>query len=201
MKQIPALMLALTLAVAVAGPTLATAAPAVPPKPAGQSSIEQRNVRNFIRFQMDVARNDFSHLDELVAPEVVADAGADPLLLLMGITPPPSPTKTRRKDFPAMTRAAFAGLENHHRAIDEIYGIGDLVVARWRIEGVVTGSLFGIPGQGRPISLHEVGFVKYDADGRMLGGWFRVDGAEVLQQLGVSVKDLKQGEAALPTAR
>ncbi len=80
----------------------------------------------------------------------------------------------------------FAGVEGHKRTIDEIYGVGNEVVAKWHIQAVVKSEMFGLKGKGQTIDIIEVAFIRFDKEGRMTQGWFRVDSAELLRQLGVA---------------
>jgi SnoaL-like polyketide cyclase len=62
------------------------------------------------------------------------------------------------------------------------------VIARWRITGIARGPLFGLEGKGQQIDITEFAFVRYDKGGHLVEGYFRLDGAELLRQLGYKVE-------------
>jgi predicted ester cyclase len=178
--------------------------------PSEQRAIEERNVRNFTRWQVEkIPVDDYSGIEQFMAPEVKVSpggGGADGLMSLLGkpllgepVTP--SSRTVRVKGFAEGPGVGFAGVKNHRRTMEEIYGIGDTVVARWRIQGDVTGSLLGVPGHGRPIDIMEVAFVQFDREGRMVKAWMSIDGAALLHQLGVTVDNLQQNGAPLNSAK
>ena len=84
--------------------------------------------------------------------------------------------------------AAMAGRVDHRRTVDEIYGVGDVVFARWSIEWTHAGPIQGAPPTGRRIRISEAGIMHYDDEGRMKEGWFIADQLELFLQLGGKVK-------------
>lgn len=152
-----------------------------------QESVQERNVRTFIEYQTDIANGDKTRLDEQMAETMVIYAmGADSINSLLGRPATATPFVLKRDDW--RNNTSFKDVSNHTREFDAIYGVDDMVIARWRIKGVVNGKVFGFEAHGRPIDLTEVAFVRFDAQGRLSEGWFRLDAAELFQQLGVKVE-------------
>jgi predicted ester cyclase len=197
MKYANAILLSLTCFLGFGGTGLAQPTSAC--SAAGEQQREERNVRTLIKFQTEMIPNlDFTDIEKVMAPVRKKATGKDPAhgtQALVGM--PPRSSTGRSEDMKKFTRDTFEGMKDHRRTMEEIYGIGDTVVARWRIEGVVTGKLLGVPGHGRSINIQEVGFTQFDCEGRMLGGWAMIDGADLLHQLGVTAHNLQQNGAPL----
>jgi predicted ester cyclase len=149
----------------------------------------ERNIRNFIQFQKDGVAGTMGNIDKYMAPEfVVETSGDEALQRLLGNTVPGRIVVHRddlKKRGPSKD---FAGVEAQKRTMEEIYGVGDEVVAKWHIQAVVKDKLFGLQGKGQTIDIVEVGFVRFDKEGRMTQGWFRIDSAGLLRQLNYTVQ-------------
>jgi predicted ester cyclase len=148
----------------------------------------ERNVKNFILAQTESVAGKMTNIDEYLAPEYVVDSrGDDSLQKLLGKLVPGRRT-VKREGLEKVSTAPFAGMQGHKRVMEEIYGVGDEVIAKWRVQGVVTGSLFGLQGHGQAVDFEEISFARYDKDGRLVEGWYRIDSAELLRQLGYTVQ-------------
>lgn len=154
-------------------------------KYAASSPQALRNIRNFVTFQLEVTeKHDVSHLDLVMAPTMLIHRTGF-ASLEEWMTGRAMDSKQVSRDFFRKDNA-FENLKNHKRVIEEIYGIGDMVVARWRTEGVGIGPLFGVQAAGKPVLIHETGFIRFDDQGRMVEGSFTTDTAEYLHSLGVA---------------
>ena len=87
-------------------------------------------------------------------------------------------------------------------AIERIVAEGDRVGLLFRINATHTGNYFGIPPTGRKLDVYECAFLRI-ANGQMIEGWFMMDEAELLRQLGAKLPARKDGKLvapAVPTA-
>jgi predicted ester cyclase len=180
---------------AATAPATAAAAPAAAadePPAAGRwiaSSPEaERNIRNFIQSQREGVARNMPNIEKYLAPVFVVETRGDESLQRLLGNEMPGRRVVHREDVNKMGAADFAGVEGHKRTIDEIYGVGDEVIARWHIQAVVKGKLFGLQGKGQTIDIIEVAFVRFDKDGRIIQGWYRIDSADLLRQLDYKVQ-------------
>jgi hypothetical protein len=149
----------------------------------------ERNIQHFKRFQQEVAvEGNFTDLHKLMAPQILVHRPANiTLLQLNGVEVDDKPVTWNRDDFKKNWKTAMAGRVDHRRVVDEIYGIGDVVCARWSIEWTHAETIQGIPPSGRRIHISEAGIMHYDDEGRMKEGWFIADQLELFLQLGAKV--------------
>jgi predicted ester cyclase len=173
-------------------PAAAAAPAADEPIAAGRwiaSSPEaERNIRNFIQSQREGVAGNMVNIEKYMAPVFVAETRGDESLQRLLGKQMPGRREVHRDDIKKMGPTDFAGVEGHKRTIDEIYGVGDEVVAKWHIQAVVKSKLFGLQGKGQTIDIIEVAFLRFDKEGRMIQGWYRVDSAELLRQLDYKVQ-------------
>jgi predicted ester cyclase len=149
----------------------------------------ERNIRNFILSQEEGVAGNRAHLEQYMAPEFVAETRGDESLQRLLGNPMPGRRVIRRDLSQRLVpNKDFAGVEGHKRTIDEIYGVGNEVVAKWHIQAVVKSEMFGLKGKGQTIDIIEVAFIRFDKEGRMTQGWFRVDSAELMRQLDYKVQ-------------
>ena len=196
----PCIAAALTVAVlAVAAQSRTAGAadePTATPAAAGQaaptlrkiasSPAAERNIENFIQLQTEGVQGSLPNIRKYMAEEFGGSAGDASLQRLMG-KDVPAHGVMKREVFEKFSKNALSGIEGQKRVMEEIYGVGDEVIARWRITGVARGPLFGLEGKGQPISIIEMGFMRYDATGHLIDGWFELDSGELLRQLGYKV--------------
>jgi steroid delta-isomerase-like uncharacterized protein len=76
--------------------------------------------------------------------------------------------------------AAFPDL---HFEIEQLIAEGDLVAARYRVQGTHQGEFLGIPGTGRPVIIQAVESYRL-TDGKLAEQWVVMDALGLLQQLG-----------------
>jgi len=202
MKHLAAVLAVFALATSLQWVSAAAAAETAPAAPAAgakepihagrwvaSSPAAERNIRNFILSQEEGVAGNREHLDQYMAPEFVAETrGDESLQRLLGNPMPGRMVVHRDESKKRVPNKDFAGVEGHKRTIDEIYGVGNEVVAKWHLQAVVKSEMFGLKGKGQTIDLIEVAFIRFDKEGRMTQGWFRVDSAELLRQLDYKVQ-------------
>jgi len=183
---------------AAAEPTATPATPATPATTAtpvttaptlrkiASSPAAERNIENFIQLQTEGIKGSMDHIKDYMGVEFVGSGGDDSVQRLMGKNVV-GRRVVKRDIFEKLTTNALSGIEGQKRVMEEIYGVGDEVIARWRITGVARGPLFALEGKGQPIDITEVGYMRYDESGHLIDGWFELDSAELLRQLGYKV--------------
>jgi predicted ester cyclase len=77
-------------------------------------------------------------------------------------------------------RAAFPDRVD---VIEQVIADGDRVGLLFRVTGTHTGNFFGIPATGKRVDVYEVAMLRI-VNGQMVEGWFMMDEAELLRQLG-----------------
>jgi hypothetical protein len=150
------------------------------------SPAAARNIENFIQLQTEGVQGSLPHVKNYMAAEFVGSGGDDSIQRLMGKNIV-ARRVVKRDVFEKLSKNALSGIEGQKRVMEEIYGVGDEVIARWRITGVARGPLFGLEGKGQPIDITEIGFMRYDESGHLVEGYFELDSAQLLRQLGYKV--------------
>jgi predicted ester cyclase len=67
--------------------------------------------------------------------------------------------------------------------VEEIFGEGDRVFSRARLEGTNTGEFNGLPPTGRRIDIRWIMNVSHVRDGRIVEEWEILDQLELVRQL------------------
>lgn len=140
----------------------------------------ERNKNNFRRLQEEVVvRQDMTHLAEVVAPEFrIHRAASDWTRRVAGVGLLAG-TVRRHADW-----ADIPQVPNHRRVIEEIYGEGNVVCARFTVEHTHHDDRFGVPPTGKLVRFTEAIIASYDDEGRMTEAWAIADPWEVLDQVG-----------------
>ena len=133
-------------------------------------SIEE-NKKIVQRYQEAYNRNNLDALEQIMSDEVLTPTS------LSGFPPGLEGAK-------AIHRKTLIGMPDIHTEIDELIAEGDKVVARCTMTGTHTGDFFGIPANGKSISVNAVYIVRI-ADGRIVEHWGLEDVDTLLRQLGV----------------
>jgi len=81
--------------------------------------------------------------------------------------------------------------------IEQVIADGDRVGLLFRVTATHTGNFFGIPPTGRRVDVYEVAMLRI-VNGQMVEGWFMMDEAELLRQLGAKVPPRKDGQTVAP---
>lgn len=91
-------------------------------------------------------------------------------------------------------RAAFPDRVD---VMEEVVAEGDTVGLLFRLNATHSGNLFGIPPTGRKIDVYEIALLRV-VNGQMVEGWFMMDEAELLRQLGAKMPARKDGRIVAP---
>lgn len=91
-------------------------------------------------------------------------------------------------------RAAFPDRVD---VIEQVIADGDRVGLLFRVTGTHTGNFFGIPATGKRIDVYEVALIRI-VNGQMVEGWFMMDEAELLRQLGAKLPPRADGRIIAP---
>jgi len=81
--------------------------------------------------------------------------------------------------------------------IERVVAEGDTVGLLFRLTATHTGNLFGIPPTGRKVDVYEIALLRI-VNGQMIEGWFMMDEAELLRQLGARMPVRKDGRVIAP---
>ena len=91
-------------------------------------------------------------------------------------------------------RAAFPDRVD---VIERVIADGDRVGLLFRVTGTHTGNFFGIEPTGKRVDVYEVALLRI-VDGQMVEGWFMMDEAELLRQLGAKLPPRPDGKIIAP---
>lgn len=91
-------------------------------------------------------------------------------------------------------RAAFPDRVD---VIERVIADGDRVGLLFRVTGTHTGNFFGIEPTGKKIDVYEVALLRI-VNGQMVEGWFMMDEAALLQQLGAKLPPRSDGKFIAP---
>lgn len=106
---------------------------------------ESTNLAVVSRFLSEVlGKGDMSVLDEVTHPEIVVHSGISPLAPIRG-----------RAEFRAAlgSLAAFTFLDF---TVEDLFGVGDRVVVRYRAHADHTGDQLGVAATGRRVTMWEI---------------------------------------------
>jgi predicted ester cyclase len=81
--------------------------------------------------------------------------------------------------------------------IEHIVAEGDTVGLLFRLTATHRGNLFGIAPTGKKVDVYELALLRI-VDGQMVEGWFMMDEAELLRQLGARMPVRKDGRIIAP---
>ena len=81
--------------------------------------------------------------------------------------------------------------------IERVIADGDRVGLLFRVTATHTGGFFGIEPTGKKIDVYEVAFLKL-ANGQLVEGWFMMDEAELLRQMGARLPVRPDGHLIAP---
>lgn len=92
-------------------------------------------------------------------------------------------------------RAAFPDRVD---VMEQVIADGDRVGLLFRVTGTHTGNFFGIPPTGKRVDVYEVALLRI-VNGQMVEGWFMMDEAELLRQLGVKLPPRADSKIIAPS--
>jgi len=90
-----------------------------------------------------------------------------------------------------------AALPDRVDVIEQVIADGDRVGLLFRVTGTHTGNFFGIPPTGKRVDVYEVALLRI-VNGQMVEGWFMMDEAELLRQLGAKLPPRADGQIIVP---
>ncbi|MEU9349154.1 ester cyclase [Streptomyces sp. NPDC048278] len=150
--------------------------------------VVERNKATFLRLQEEViVKGRLDLVEEIFAPDFITARAGTAALMISRNRPPYPQSGTVYERFITGWKHMTETFSGQQRTIEAIGGEGDTVWARWRISAVHTGDFLGVPPTGKRLEYTEVGFVRFDADGRIREGWFLCDEVNLARQLGLSL--------------
>lgn len=81
--------------------------------------------------------------------------------------------------------------------IERVIADGDRVGLLFRVTATHTGNFFGVPASGKRIDVYEVAFLRL-SNGQLIEGWFMMDEAELLRQMGAKLPARPDGRIIAP---
>jgi predicted ester cyclase len=81
--------------------------------------------------------------------------------------------------------------------MEEVIAEDDTVGLLFRLNATHKGNLFGIPPTGRKIDVYEIALLRI-VNGQMVEGWYMMDEAELLRQLGAKLPPRPDGKLIAP---
>lgn len=81
--------------------------------------------------------------------------------------------------------------------IERVIADRDRVGLLFRVTATHTGGFFGVPPSGRKIDVYEIAFLKL-ANGQLVEGWFMMDEADLLRQMGAPLPVRPDGRLVVP---
>jgi uncharacterized protein len=85
-------------------------------------------------------------------------------------------------------RLLAAGFDGLRLAEEALFGQGDLVCARWRLQGIHTGDYLGLEATGRTIDVETCEIYRF-GDGLVAETWTYGDPAQLFRQIQSGVAD------------
>ncbi|MGA0023107.1 MAG: ester cyclase [Burkholderiales bacterium] len=103
----------------------------------------------------------------------------------------------RDQDWPHPALYLRAAFPDRVDVIEQVIADGDRVGLLFRVTGTHTGNFFGIAPTGKRVDVYEVALLRI-VDGQMVEGWFMMDEAELLRQLGAKLPPRADGKLVPP---
>ena len=134
------------------------------------STVHEAIVRRV--FTEVFSQGDLATIDELYAPAFE-----------LHVTTHPDRIHGREglKAFVIMVRTAFPDLEV---TVDDLFAVGEKVVARWTARGTQQGAWLGVAPTGKPVTTSGI-TISHIVDGQIVETWQNADLLGQLRQLGV----------------
>jgi predicted ester cyclase len=134
----------------------------------------ERNIDVVRRLEDAYNRRDYSGLSELVRDDLVAH------------TPSADPTGQNHEGLTANNEGAYSAFPDKRTVIEDVFGEGDLVVARVHDTGMNTGGLpwFGVPANDAAVDFEWIQISRHDDDGKIAETWAQMEVPKLMQQLG-----------------
>ena len=147
-----------------------------------------RNVAVALRFKQSQGTTDMPRVEkEVLAPNYDRVRGGNFHLA----------TNARDQTFPHPGMYLRTAFPDRVDVIEEVIAEGDRVGLLFRVTAAHTGNLFGIPPTGKKVDVYEMAMLRI-VDGQMVEGWFMMDEAALLLQLGATLPPRKDGQFIAP---
>ncbi len=156
-----------------------------------EQDVVERNKATFRLLQEEViVKGRLELVEKIFSPDFTALRAGTADLMASRNRPPYPQSGTAYERFTSGWKRMTEALSDQRRTIEAIGGEGDTVWARWRISAVHSGEYLGVPPTGERLEYTEVGFLRFDDDGRMVEGWFLCEEVNIARQLGLSLHPL-----------
>jgi len=147
-----------------------------------------RNVEIALRFKLTQGKPEMPDVEkEVMSPKYDRVRGGNLHLA----------SNARDQNWPHPALYLRAAFPDRVDVIEQVIADGDRVGLLFRVTGTHTGNFFGIPPTGRPVNVYEVALLRI-VDGQMVEGWFMMDEAELLRQLGAKLPVRSDGKLMPP---
>src|SRR3989344_3057160 len=147
-----------------------------------------RNVAIALRFKQKQGTPEMPQVEkEVLAPNYDRERGGN--LHLAG--------NARDQGWPHPALYLRAAFPDRVDVIEQVIADGARVGLLFRVTGTHTGNFFGIPPTGKRINVYEVALLRI-VNGQMVEGWFMMDEAELLRQLGAPLPPRPHGTLMAP---
>ena len=147
-----------------------------------------RNVAVALRFKKSQGTPDMPQVEkEVLAPNYDRVRGGN--LHLAG--------NARDQGYPHPGMYLRSAFPDRIDVIEQVIAEGDRVGLLFRVTATHTGNFFGIAPTGRRVDVYEVALLRL-VDGQMVEGWFMMDEAELLRQLGAKMPPRADGQIIAP---
>jgi len=148
----------------------------------------ERNKAVALRFKKSQGTKDMPQVEkEVLAPNYNRIRGGNLHLA----------ANARDQDWPHPGMYLRAAFPDRVDIIEHVVAEGDTVGLLFRLNATHQGNLFGIPATGKKIDVYEIALLRI-VDGQMVEGWFMMDEAELLRQLGAKLPARKDGRIIAP---
>ena len=148
----------------------------------------ERNKAVALRFKKSQGTKDMPQVEkEVLAPDYNRIRGGS--LHLAG--------NARGQGWPEPGLYLRAAFPDRVDVIERVVAEGDTVGLLFRLNATHQGNFFGIPPTGKKIDVYEIALLRI-VNGQMVEGWFMMDEAELLRQLGAKLPARKDGRIIAP---
>ncbi len=147
-----------------------------------------RNVAVALRFKQTQGKPEMPQVEkEVLAPNYDRVRGGN--LHLAG--------NARDQGWPHPALYLRAAFPDRVDVMEQVIADGDRVGLLFRVTGTHTGNFFGIPATGKKIDVYEVALLRI-VNGQMVEGWYMMDEADLLRQLGAKLPPRPDGKIIAP---
>lgn len=147
-----------------------------------------RNVAVALRFKQNQGKPEMPQVEkEVLAPNYDRVRGGNLHLA----------NNARDQGWPHPALYLRAALPDRVDVMEQVIADGDRVGLLFRVTGTHTGNFFGIPATGKRIDVYEVALLRI-VNGQMVEGWYMMDEAELLRQLGAKLPPRPDGRIVAP---